>query len=115
MILKNKISIDTFSLWTLVRDAFNPRHESIKFGKKLEDKDSESKKKDRVVLSVPPTEVLDKTGKNDWPPALREDFDLEAEAAKDHNKDWPPFRDSLKGFVCLFSFFFFFLQRNRHG
>ena len=31
-----KIPRDAFSLWTLVRDTLDPRHESIKLGKKLE-------------------------------------------------------------------------------
>lgn len=41
-----RIPIDAVSLWTLVRDTLDPRHESIRLVKILEDAGKESKRKD---------------------------------------------------------------------
>lgn len=50
MVLK-KIPVNALSFFTLVRDTLDPRHESIKLGKILEDVDGETKRKDVAVPS----------------------------------------------------------------
>lgn len=64
MVLK-KIPTDAYSLWTLLRDTLDPRHESVKLGKILEDAYSENKKKDEIVPPAPPiSDISNKAGKS---------------------------------------------------
>lgn len=73
-----KIPVNAFSFFTLVRDTLDSRHESIKLGKILEDADGESN---------PIFEVLDKVGKSGEPLDSGDKIKLEEEADKHHNED----------------------------
>jgi hypothetical protein len=90
-----KNPIDAFSLWTLLRDTLDPRHESIKLVKILEDSDSDSKKKDEIVPSTLISKISDKAGKSGESLDPGNKIELEKEAAKYHNENWLPSPESL--------------------
>lgn len=83
----SKVPVDTFGLWTLIRDSLDPRHECLRGNSNPEQNESKTPSAPRIseALEVSVTKDPDNDPDDTLDPGDEEE--LEEEAARDHEDD----------------------------